>query len=44
MEPLLSEDENRLVTFPIKQYSIWEMYRKLYQVFGHPKKLIYLKI
>ena len=28
MEPLLIEDDNRLVMFPIKDEKIWEMYKK----------------
>ena len=39
MEPLLSEEENRLVTFPIKQYSIWEMYKKAVSSFWTPEEI-----
>ena len=42
-EFLLSEEEGRLVTFPIKEDVIWKMYKKAISSFGHQKKLIYLK-
>ena len=28
VEPLLQEDDNRYVMFPIKYKSIWDMYKK----------------
>ena len=43
-EPLLTEDVNRYVMFPIKDQDIWEMYKNKWIVFGERKKLIYPKI
>ena len=32
-EPILTEDRNRFVLFPIKDNDIWEMYKKPYCFF-----------
>ena len=42
-EPLLSEDDNRYVMFPIKDNDIWECIKQI-DSFGEQKKLIYQKI
>ena len=33
IEPLLQEDDNRYVMFPIKDNDIWEMYKKQEDLF-----------
>ena len=37
-EPLLTENENRFVMFPIEDQSIWDMYKKQVDVFGEQRK------
>ena len=43
-EPILTEDDDRFVMFPLKYDDVWSMYKKQVDCFGVPKKLIYQKI
>ena len=38
-EPLLVEDENRYVMFPIQDQSIWQMYKKQVDCFWRPEEI-----
>jgi ribonucleoside-diphosphate reductase subunit M2 len=38
-EPLLNEDDNRFVMFPIKYDDIWEMYKKQIDCFWRPEEI-----
>ncbi len=40
-EPLLTENKNRFVLFPIQHDDIWQMYKKAEASFGPPKKLTF---
>ena len=44
VEPILQENKNRFVIFPIKHHDIWEWNKKMEAVSGRPKKLICRKI
>jgi ribonucleoside-diphosphate reductase beta chain len=44
IEPILQENKNRFVIFPIKHHDIWEWYKKMEASFGLPKKLTFHKI
>ena len=44
VEPILQENENRFVIFPIQHHDIWEWYKNKRLVFGQPKKSICIKI
>ena len=44
VEPILQENKDRFVIFPIKHHDIWEWYRKWKRVFGQLKKSTYIKI
>ena len=39
MEPLLTEDSSRFVMFPIKDQSIWNMYKKHVDCFWRPEEI-----
>ena len=39
IEPLLSTDDNRFVMFPIKDQSIWEMYKKSMDCFWRAEEI-----
>lgn len=39
IEPLLQEDENRYVMFPIKDQDIWKMYQKQVDCFWRPEEI-----
>jgi ribonucleoside-diphosphate reductase beta chain len=43
IEPILQENKNRFVIFPIKHHDIWEWYKKMEASFGLPKKLIFTR-
>ena len=43
-EPLLEDNPNRYVMFPIKDHDIWHLYKKMLIVCGELKRLIYRKI
>ena len=38
-EPLLTEDDNRFVMFPIKDESIWKMYKKQVDCFWRAEEV-----
>ena len=38
-EPLLQEDDNRFVMFPIKSQSIWDMYKKQVECFWRAEEV-----
>jgi len=42
-EPILKEDPNRFVLFPIKHDDIWAFYKKSEEVFGRQKKLTWVQ-
>jgi ribonucleoside-diphosphate reductase beta chain len=44
IEPILQENKNRFVIFPIKHHDIWEWYKKMEASFGLLKKSICPKI
>ena len=44
VEPLLQEDDNRYVMFPIRDQDIWRMYKNKKIYFGEQKKLTFQKI
>jgi hypothetical protein len=44
VEPILQENKNRFVIFPIKHHDIWEWYKKMEASFGQQKKSICTKI
>ena len=39
VEPLLKEDNNRFVMFPIKDHQIWEMYKKQEDLFWRAEEI-----
>ena len=39
IEPLLTEDDNRYVMFPIKDESIWKMYKKQMDCFWRAEEI-----
>ena len=39
VEPILQENKDRFVIFPIKHHDIWEWYKKMEAVFGRLKRL-----
>jgi len=39
IEPLLAEDENRFVMFPIQDQSIWSMYKRQVDCFWRPEEI-----
>jgi ribonucleoside-diphosphate reductase subunit M2 len=39
IEPLLTQDDNRFVMFPIKDESIWKMYKKQVECFWRPEEI-----
>jgi len=44
IEPILQENKNRFVLFPIQHHDIWEWYKKQEsEYFGQPKKLTCIK-
>ena len=44
VEPILKENKDRFVIFPIKHHDLWEWYKKCEASFGLLKKLTYTKI
>ena len=43
IEPILQENKDRFVIFPIKHHDIWSWYKNRKLVFGQQKKLICIK-
>lgn len=42
-DPLLTQDDNRFVLFPIKDQEIWEMYNKQVELFWRPEEIDFSK-
>ena len=38
IEPILQENKNRFVIFPIQHHDLWDWYKKQERVFGLQKK------